>query len=89
MEDDIKNNPAIIFPEIIGTTIVAIASPFYLYKLFENGYYLISGIGIIIWSVGIYFTIYALREKNYFIALLPMLMILGCGFLIHSFIGDI
>ena len=89
MENELDKNPAIIFPEIIGITIIALYTPFYLYKLFQIGHYLISGLGFLMWGIGVYFTIYSLKEKNYFLAIFPMLVILGVGYLINIYTGVI
>lgn len=84
-----EKNLAFIFPEIIAVAVTAAATPYYLYKLLEKGHYVISGLGLIIWGIGVYFTIYALLKKNYILTMLPMLIILGAGYLVHSYMGEI
>ena len=84
MKDNTKNNPAIIFPEIIGVTLAAIATPFFLFNLFEKGFITLSALGLLIWGLGIYFTFRLIRAKRYSLVWLPMLVVLGTAYLNHS-----
>ena len=86
MKEDIKNNPAVIFPEIVGVLVTALATPYYLFGLYEKGYILVAGAGCLIWGLGVYYTIGLMRKKLYILAWFPMLLILGAGYLTHVYL---
>ena len=77
------NQPWILFPEIIGATIVAIYSPFYLAKMFFAGHVLLSLLGGIGWLAGAATTAWCLKQRLYMAAFWPMFIVLGVGLLIH------
>ena len=82
-----NDNPAIVFPEIIGVAIVATYSPFYLWQIFQAGHGAVAALGAVGWAVGVTLTIALLRRKQFVLALAPMVLVLGVGLLIHRFIA--
>lgn len=77
------NQPWIVFPEIIGATIVAIYAPFHLAKMFMAGHIALSFLGSVCWLAGIFGTALCLRYRLYPLTFLPMLLVLGAGVLIN------
>jgi hypothetical protein len=78
------NQPWIIFPEIIGASIVAIYAPFYLVQMFLAGHILWALLGFVGWLAGVTATVFCLKHRMYFMAIWPMLLVLGVGVLIDQ-----
>ena len=77
------NQPWIVFPEIVGATIVAIYAPFYLAKMFMAGHIALSVLGGVCWLAGVLGTVLCLKHRLYLLTLLPMLLVLGAGVIVN------
>jgi hypothetical protein len=77
------NRPWIVFPEIIGVSIVAIYAPLYLVQMFMAGHVVWSVMGLAGWAVGVATTVVCFKHRLYLLAFCPMLLMLGVGLLIH------
>jgi hypothetical protein len=84
-QDSPLDQPWIVFPEIIGATIVAVWAPIYLAKLLFAGHVVLSLAGFVGWLVGVALTVICLKERMYVLAFWPMLLLLlGVGLLVHQ-----
>jgi hypothetical protein len=83
-EDSPLSQPWIVFPEIIGVTIVAVSAPIYLARHLVAGHIALALAGFVCWLVGVGLTVVCLRKRMFVLAFWPMLLLLGVGLLIHK-----
>lgn len=79
-----RESPIILFPEIIGVSIVALLAPVYLVKILLSGQVLAGAAGLALWSVALFFTVRFIGRRQYGFAYLPMLAMLGLYFVIQK-----
>jgi hypothetical protein len=83
-EHDEQPGPWILFPEIIGTTVLALLLPLPLVHLLWSGHVLTGIGGFAVWVTGVFFTVVFLRRRQYGLACLPMLAIAGLFLIIYK-----
>ncbi len=74
----------VVFPEIIPVGIIAIYAPYYLAEMFSAGHVLWAILGSFGWLIGVVATYFCLKFRMYFLALIPMLLVLGVGLLVNN-----
>ena len=83
-DDSPVSQPWIVFPEIIGVTIVAVSAPIYLVGQLVAGHIALALAGFVCWLVGVVLTVVCLKKRMFVLAWWPMFVLLGVGFLIHK-----
>jgi len=79
--DDGHLGPWILFPEIIGVSILVIVALVCLVRLLLSGYVLAGLAGLALWSTVVFFAVRFIRRRQYFLAYLLILAILGLCYL--------
>jgi hypothetical protein len=83
-ENEQSESPVILFPEIIGVSIVTLLAPVGLIKLLVSGHAVVGMVGFALWFVALLFTVRLIRRRQYGFALLPMMALLGLYFLLYK-----
>jgi hypothetical protein len=81
-ENDLSHNALILFPEIIGVSLMAIIMPFLLVKMLRAGHLLASVAGFLVWGIALFIAVSCIRRRQYALAYLPMIVIFGLYFLV-------
>jgi hypothetical protein len=76
-DNDARESPVILFPEIIGVTVAAIATPVCLLKMLLSGHVIMGLVEFLCWSAALFFAVRFIRRRQCGFALLPMLVVLG------------
>jgi polyferredoxin len=79
-----KPGPWILFPEIIGVSVVALLLPLPLVHMVLSGKALAGAVGLAFWLVAVFFAVRLIRRRQYGLAYLPMLATAGLFFLIRK-----
>jgi hypothetical protein len=75
----------LIFPEIIAVAAATIVTPIILIGVLRSGKTLVGGIGLIAWLFATGLCVRYLCRRQYALALLPMIVILGiCLLIFHA-----
>jgi hypothetical protein len=72
----------ILFPEIIGTAVTAIAIPILLFDMMRSGRILVGIVGFVWWCVALIFVVRLILLRRYTAALIPMLALWGLCLLV-------
>jgi hypothetical protein len=83
-QNDRPNGPWILFPEIIGVTVVALLLPLPLVHLLLSGHALAGIAGFALWFTALFFTVRFIRRRQYVFAYLPMLVVIGLFYIIYK-----
>ncbi len=75
--------PWILFPEIIGISVIALLLPFPLVHMVLSGQALAGTTGFAFWLVAVFLAVRFIRRRQYGLAYLPMLVLVGLFFLIR------
>ncbi len=78
-----KLSPWILFPEIIGVSIIALLLPLPLSHMLASGQTLAGAIGFVGWFVALFFAGRFIRRRQYGLVLLPMAAMLGFFFVVQ------
>ncbi len=69
--------PWILFPEVIGTSVVALLLPLPLIHLIASGQVVAGGVGFVTWLAAVFFAVRFIRRRQYAFILLPLLALIG------------
>ena len=83
-QDERRESPLILFPEIIGVSIIAVLLPLPLVHLVLSGYAPAGIAGLVVWFTALVFTVRFIRRREYGLAYLPMLVIIGLFYIIYK-----
>ena len=83
-QGDKRGGPMILFPEILGLAVMAIAAPIYLIKILVSGQALVGIAGLVIWFTALLITARLIWRRQYFFAYLIMLAIFGLYYIIQK-----
>jgi hypothetical protein len=64
--------PWILFPEIIGISIIGLLLPLPLVHLLLAGHPFLGASGLLVWLVAVFFTVQFIRRRHYGLAYLSM-----------------
>jgi hypothetical protein len=67
----------ILFPEIGGIALLAVLLPLPLIHFVWSGHVLAGSAGLLLWLAAVVFAVRCIRRRQYGLAYLPMLAILG------------
>jgi hypothetical protein len=76
--------PWILFPEIIGVSIIGLLLPLPLVHLLLEGHALLGASGLLVWAVAVFFTVQLIRRRQYGFACLPMGVIAGLFLIVYK-----
>ena len=76
--------PWILFPEIIGISVLALLLPLPLIHMLLSGQALGGIAGFALWSGAIFLTVRFIRRRQYGLAYLPMAAMVGLFFIIQK-----
>lgn len=76
--------PWILFPEIIGISIIALLLPLPLIHLLLSGHAVLGASGFFVWLVAVCFTVRFIRRRQYGFAYLPMGIIAGRFLIVYK-----
>jgi hypothetical protein len=76
--------PWILFPEIIGISVLALLLPLPLVHLLLSGHALAGIAGFALWFAALFFTGRFIRRRQYGFAYFPMLAMVGLYFMIQK-----
>jgi hypothetical protein len=76
--------PWILFPEIIGISIIGILLPLPLVHLLLAGHAFLAASGLLVWLVAVFFTVKFIRRPNYGFAYLLMGVIAGLFLILYK-----
>jgi polyferredoxin len=82
--DERRNSPLILFPEIIGVSVIALLLPLPLVHLLLSGHALAGIAGFALWFTALFFTVRFIRRRQYGLAYLPMLVLIGLFYLVQK-----
>jgi polyferredoxin len=83
-QDDRRDSPWILFPEIIGVSVIAVLLPLPLVHLLLSGHALAGIAGLVVWFTALLFSVRFIRRRKYGLAYLPMLVIVGLFYIIYK-----
>ena len=83
-QDERRESPMILFPEIIGVSIIALLLPLPLIHLLLSGHALASIAGFVLWSTALFFIVRFIRRRQYGFAYLPMLALIGLFYIVYK-----
>jgi hypothetical protein len=78
------HGPLILFPEIIGISILTLLLPFPLAHMLLSGRALLSIAGFALWFGALFFAVCFTRRRQYVLIYLPMLAMVGLYFIIRK-----
>ncbi len=78
------SGPWILFPEIIGTSVVAVLLPLPLVHLLVSGQAFAGIAGFAVWFAALFFAVKFVRRRQYVLGLFPMLALLGLFLVIRK-----
>lgn len=87
MSDQKQNeNPSswILFPEIIGISLLTLLLPLPLVHMLLSGQVFAGILGFVFWLAALFFTVRFIWLRQYRLAWLPMLLMIGLFFLIKK-----
>jgi glucan phosphoethanolaminetransferase (alkaline phosphatase superfamily) len=87
-QDDGRESRLILFPEIIGVSVIAVLLPFPLVHLLLSGRALAGFGGFLLWFAALFFTVRFIRRRQYGFACLPMLVLLCLFYLIQKWMSQ-
>ena len=76
--------PWILFPEIIGISIIGLLLPLPLVHLLLAGHAFLGASGLLVWLVAVFFTVKFIRRRQYGFAYLPMGVIAGLFLIVYK-----
>jgi hypothetical protein len=76
--------PWILFPDIIGTSIIGVLLPLPLVHLLLAGHALLGALGLLVWAGAVFFTIRFIRRRQYGFACLPLGVIAGLFLIVYK-----
>ena len=74
----------ILFPEIIFISVLALLLPLPLVHLLLSGQVLAGIAGFAFWFAALFFAVHFIRRRQYALASLPMLAMLGLFFIVQK-----
>ena len=82
-QKDKRESPLILFPEIIGVSVIALLLPLPFVHLLLSGHAFAGIAGLALWITALCFTVRFIRRRQYGLAYLPMLVMVGLFYIIH------
>jgi hypothetical protein len=79
-----KPGPWILFPEIIGISVIALLLPLPLIHILLSRQAFAGIVGFAVWLVAVFLAVRFIRRRQYGLAWLPMLGLVGLFFLIRK-----
>lgn len=79
-----RESPIILFPEIIGVSLVALLAPAYLVRILLSGQMTAGIAGLALWFIALFFTVRFIWRRQYIFAYLPMIAMLGLYYVIQK-----
>ncbi len=76
--------PWILFPEIVGISIIGLLVPLPLVHLLLAGHALLGASGLLVWLVGVFFGVRFIRRRQYGFACLAMGIIAGLSLIVYQ-----
>jgi hypothetical protein len=76
--------PLILFPEVIGISILALLLPLPLAHMLISGQVLMGILGFAAWLAALFFAVLFIRRRQYALVWLPMLVMVGLFFVIRK-----
>jgi hypothetical protein len=76
--------PWIVFPEIIGISIIGLLLPLPLVHLLLAGHAFVGASGFLVWLVAVFFSVRFMRRRQYGFAYLPMGVIAGLFLIVYK-----
>jgi hypothetical protein len=83
-QEDRRESPLILFPEIIGISVLALLLPLPLVHLLLSGHALAGIGGFVLWFSAVFFAVRFIRRRQYGLAYLPMLVLLLLVYIIQK-----
>ena len=87
MSDQKQNDgpgPWILFPEVIGISVLALLLPLPLVHMLLAGQVFAGIVGFAFWLVALLFAVLFIRRRQYVLVWLPMLVMVGLFFAIRK-----
>ena len=79
--------PLILFPEVIGVSILALLLPLPLVHMLISGQVLLGILGFAFWLAALFLAVLFIRRGQHGLVWLPMLMMVGLFFAIRKLTG--
>lgn len=76
--------PWILFPEIIGVSVIGLLLPLPLIHLLFAGHAFLGTAGLLVWLAAVFFSVRFIRRRQYGLAYLPLAVIVGLFLIVHK-----
>ncbi len=86
-EQDDKQNPWILFPEIIFVSLLTLLLPLPLVHLLLSGQVFAGIVGFAFWLAALSFAVRLIRRQQYVLVWLPMFVMIGLFFIVKKLCG--